>query len=795
VFSVGINDFYSNGKSDSKNYADSTGSSEHTAKFGPFDPNLVIAGDLPSINCHSTGSIEFYIKVENVFTNFNITSVEAYVESANTRDVSNMISCSPMNNLKSGSGIKCSLNLNQLLSIGIPCLPDGRIDNKFKIKLTLQKPDGGQISLPASKSFIITETEVEPNLTVNVISPTPPILNCLTGTKIRIDSTINHAEVISKDVDWWFKVNNTDDKNTHIDCNWTSDSWASSGSTQTEKYDYYSCTLMVSNESLTSCSGTFPIELFGKSGGYIFSDAFDVTATTQPLGLSLSITSIDPNSQVDCQIVDKQNTCIPKQPQRVLKAKIESTTGVDISELKLLGSMYRINNLSASPMVCRPESSDTTYKEYKCNVFISAIPVTSLLQHTEEMNITFDARYVNYYESISASTTTAGLDLSYQATNISETVDTMKVIEEKQSNINKYIKIFEKLEKIAKVLNYIGCCCGFGNIIEKIYKDPDIGNILNQLKRFAGEALYGSGTKNTAVKVINAVANLGLKFYTCFYKSYFNILNDKRQDLMDFQNTGASPPLEHKKYGFDDIITRGDFYSCIGSAFWNGVSSCLLCGFIMFAIRLIFPVVNSICVWIGNPWVSAGLAALQILIVVFAILLFIKTYKDSNAILHAADAGIETQIKVQNAVTDYAEAYANATADVLESTVASQGLENLFPTLPTVKFYINSTTQGLLDYNETVCRDEEIFITYNFVKFNNTPSYTNQLLIKDNVRGWSNITSLPDLNGTLGPYRIGDLFQVSSPPPPLDISNEYDFLVSYGYGDVFTYKLYYDNTC
>ncbi len=741
-----------------------------------IEPVLKIVDDLKPINCGSSGYITFHAYVENVLE-FDIEGIEAFVEdtsSDETHNVTSALSCFPKTKLISNQEITCNLHVRELLS-ELPSCPLEKAENRFYLTLEISYGDK-KAKISSEKSFILTEPGIEPNLEINFRISHPPYpvpeINCKTGSEIDVPVVIKHAETLYGDVTWSFSVNETSYGGNLIEC----EKILSREGEGME--NIYLCNLVVSSTAFPVCErGEVEIGLRAKTEDYNLFGNFSTTTISEDLNLGLSISGIE---KLECQIIDENGTCVPKEPQQNVTARI---TGNVPAGLRVFETRYKLGDSNITITHCKK----IRYDKYECLTFITIdqlpVPQSKDQRTTKSRTLTlfFDVKYLNYYTNISDST-----NVTLEGVILDELLNTMNVLEEDI----KYLKWIKDniywIEEAYGWINLIRTCCGFELVKKELEKGYEYA-YNGLLKKFSEMYLWGPASEWWG-KIIGVIAQHGPGIVRCIAEKGIEGINKEMKNLEDFEEGEITSEMEIPTIG---ELIKEYIAICAIENFWDRIKSTwklLLCLAIRWLLASILK--YDACTILQNPVIEALLNLIDVLVVIISALLLYSTINHGMKSLALARERINLQIAATNIMTDYLEKLKNTMETLATNMALNTAFLNLtYPIYDTVKLIFISDRTGVLDNQDEICVGDSITIEYDFEKLNQTEGFVSQLSITPSKRGPLIFDSL---KGTYGPYLTDTLLGTN---PNIDPSEMYTFTLSYE-DKKLDYELYYMNhTC
>jgi hypothetical protein len=792
---------------------------------GLLEPRLKVTEDLEPISCGSSGYRTFEMYVENVQSEFDIVEMKAYVGGYN---ITSALSCSPKENVISNEKISCRLNVNELLS-DLPECPLRRIDNIFEINIKILT-DTGFLSLSDSKTLILIESGIEPSLEITLESV--PEVNCKIGSEINIPVLIDHAEVFYKNIEWSFIFNSTKEYENLIEC----DISLSGDYTLEGKDDVYLCKLSIPDTLFFECSPGEEISLGikAKNRDYEIEDNISAMTYSQDLDLGLQITDF-PNS-VECQVINKEGLCVPKDPQRNFKIRI---TGQPLSNLEVFGFVYTLANEETNTLCEREETLGE--QSYSCLLFLPSLTLqetdAGIFEGSEEFNFSLNTRYLNYYTPLSSSKT-----LTFKGSVSNEIVDRKRALESLKKEMETLRRYYEWAMEVLGFFKMLVCCCGLAEFVEVVGGTVAAETIETTIEeglmegfKVLYESLWVVIKENVASEAAKEVlaSSAGISAVECFLKAHEKLVDDVIEKLEEFEEEDVSEfdlEIECMEGGFPNyifcIMTKPWWWSCVASTtakkildsitcgLWGCIKDCFLSAFGSLGLAICIATgqcsaeeclkcstyINScaaiilVIIYYGAEEISKYCnyvkTALNVISMVIGFLFMWISFSNTQHYIEVALEQMDLQTKAAKdfaiVMEDHIESQMDFITNISTTTNLFQAFQSAFE-FPTVSLFFNSTRTGkMLEYNETVCKDDGIIIEYEFNRLNATGDFDLGGSLK--IIGGRTLY-LTGLNGTIGPHKAVDLFDDP------DSSGEYDFMLSYPYGSV-TYKLYYYNqTC
>jgi len=753
--------------------------------------------------------------IDNLPPGSNMTGMEAYVTdlsyTSDKYDVTSSVTCAPTRNLISNEEISCRLNVEELLS-KIPDCPMERIDNRFDLFLDIQT-EMGPVSLSGSKIIVITEAGIQPNLRIDFQTVYPPMqtprINCLTGSVVDVPVVLEHTEVFYGETEWSLRINNSQEFRELIECELILE-----GELRSEgKDDIYMCILTVPDIFFPECGGgSISLEISARNEDYRISDSFETTTFARMLNLGLSLDDIE---TIECQIVNEEGSCIPRNPQQNISVRI---VGNVPKYIEAFDFAYELEGENQTDTYCRREEYDT----YECIVFITKyeLPMPSgsgTTQKSRDLNFSMQVKHINYYQTLSETT-----KVEMEGRTIHDFLSAKDVLEGSKKKLDKWNRWKDIIEDAVWVVDFVNLCCAIVNI-EKQLNDIEW---LNQMSETYGRTLPGvSGTMwrgiaegtgqylkkvekvgeglSVLLKVLqdealSIVMSAGPGVIGCIGEAALEAVDIEIENIERFESGAINSELEVPDNILDYLKSLVD---CAGKNFWENIKSRwtgYLCMVGVFVLNLICEgCLTQVCQTITQITGPLKLFLTLALLIVNVMLMNISMTMATEAIAMAREE-INIQLRVRSVVADYMEYMKNTLLAIAMANVNSQAYNFIQPQLaadPVSVFFISDRT-GLLAYDDEICRGDSLTIKYNLEKLNQTEDFVSQLRIQNSVRPFSRTLAFLGLKGEYGPYSIDSIFRTD---PNNNPSSYYTFLLSYkieGIEETVGYRVYYNNqTC
>jgi len=697
--------------------------------------------------------------------------MEAVVEDASTGvsyNVTSAVSCSPRSDIISNQEIRCKLNVRELLS-RIPSCPLQQSENKFYIDFGISYP-GKTARVSDSKILTVTPSGTIPELEVNFGVSQPPYdipeLNCMTGSEVDVPVVIHHAETMFGDIGWSFSVNGT--QASGIECEKIL-------SRQNEGRDeIYLCTLTVPNILFSVCEdgSEANVVINARTKDYGLSGNFSTITVSEELDLSLKVSPMD---RVECQIIDENGTCIPREPQQNVTVTIAGNVP---ERLNVFETRYKLGDEDITEIYCRKIRSD----RYECTTFvtIATLPMpsdkNSKSNITREISVFFDVKYLNYYRNISAKT-----EFVMEGTvtgELGELINTLNLLEKDKKFYEAIESIGKKLQIVSFIIDTISICCSMVRIADQL-KQLDVKiSVTKVLEKF----LLGAGTSKFAQAYDLLVGN-GPALMTCVAGEAIQDIADEQQNLKDFEEGKITAQLDVPSLS---KLMAESYPKCRAVALWSQVKSSAA-GWACFALSWVFPPLKAACTYM-KAVLSALAKAINILFFAISLLTTVLTYNQALKDIAAARERINMQLSASNIMSDYAEKLAN-TMDTLATGIATNAAlaSIISPSYSTVRLAFISDRTGVLANDAEICSGDIVTIDYDFSKLSQIENFKSELSISSSSH--SKTLHFEGLSGTYGPYGTDEILGTD---PITDQSEPYLFTLRY-LDKRLDYKLNYVN--
>jgi hypothetical protein len=242
----------------------------------------------------------------------------------------------------------------------LPYCPFDKTVNNFYLTLDISYGNK-KVKISDGKDFILTRSGTKPKLEVNFEVSAPPYpvpeINCKTGSEIDVPVVIKNAETMYGDITWSFLVNGTSYGGNLIDCEkiLTRDGEG--------KEDIYICELVIANTAFPGCVGNEGVEIGvrAQNKDYDISGNFTTRLVSEDLNLGLSLSRIE---TLQCQIIDENGTCVPKEPQQNVTVRI---TGNVPAKIRVFETRYKLGDSNITTTYCNRISGN----KYECLAFIT----------------------------------------------------------------------------------------------------------------------------------------------------------------------------------------------------------------------------------------------------------------------------------------------------------------------------------------------------------------------------------------------------------------------------------------
>ena len=736
-----------------------------------IDPVLKIIDELKPVECESQGTLGFRAYVENV-GEFDITSMEALFEDATSGtyyNVTNAVSCGPRANLISNQEIVCTLNTKTLLA-KLPDCPLESTVNRLYLSFDIAQEQSSN-KVTDSKIISIIGSGIEPGMEVDFYVSRPPypvpVINCNTGSEIDVPVVISHAERLYDSIDWSFAANGT--SSNMIEC-------GKLHSTEDEDYgrkDIYLCTLTVSSTMYPKCEdgAETTVGISARSGDFNLTGSFATTLTSQDLNLGLRISDIAP---VDCQIIGQDGRCVPKDPQKNVTVTI---TGNVPERLKVFESRYKLANGNVSTLICKKLSGT----RYQCMTFITLdnLPVPStkgdVTTKEREMTIYFDVKYLNYYESISATKT-----FEMKGTALDELINLIELLNKDKDFYELIGDISTVLNKALWVINVVRGCCALES-----FRGSD-GKLsvtfVDVIKKFAKNFFFGE-SKGGFDKALTVFEKFGPGIIQCIAEKMVEKIDEEIKNQQDFEKGAVNAEIEMPDLG--DFLKN--FPECTAKSFWDQLKSSTAVGWLCAIIMSFTGAGATICPILQNPLLQGIMSVIDAMIAIISILLQILEMDQAMKNIAISRESINLQLAASNSLTEYVTNMQNSIQMIASLVVTSAAIANITnPSYGTTKLLFISESAGMLSNGDNICTQDMITIEYDLEKLNQIEGFKPTI----EIQSMTNAKKLyfDSLVGKYGPYSTDALLGTS----PSDPSELYTFTLSYG-DDKLSYQLNYVN--
>jgi hypothetical protein len=727
--------------------------------------------ELPAIDCESKGTMRFHFYAENVFTQFEISELKAYIieKTGNTHDISDMVSCSPLSNLIGNQQITCSIDIQSLL-INLPDCPlRGGIENDLKIsvKITGQQ---GTITLIGMRKLILTRAGVSPSL--SVVNIPDPKLNCIVGSEVDAILKINHAEILGTPR-WSFVVN----QKTRYDSEYIKDQQYF----PEERIDTYQCALQVSNSTLPSCTGQARIDVYAVSNKKNITTDFNLTIVKQEFAFGMEVY---PPGDIECQIVDKEGTCVPKDPQQTFDVLL---TGSSPDKVKIYGFRYKLGDEDFSDTICKKQDGN----RYSCLMFVTMDKSGS--SGTRDLEVQADTKYLTSFSTLSAKSS-----VSTKGTLIDESINRTEAINAKKESLAYYKKIIDIINTITTFINTIQDCCALADFSSTLVlglRYVSFNAIKDAFIKLLKAELANLWNKNEQwyVNLLDLILQNGPLVVSCLTDVAMRKFDAEMKNFQDFESGSLQNELETPDmYDLSNFVDA-KFWQCIAANKWNSKKWSLVCSLAVGIIAVFVPggavAIFNICSALRSSVFMYVKGALTIVISTMLFIVAFNTYKDSKDAIQYARESLNAQLKAQEALESYSESFRN-TVESISASKANKVLDEMFPESPEVKLVFTDQTGNLIGFNQSVCKNDLLTVEYEFGKFNVTGNFEPKLEIT--APSGTKTLVFNNLSGSYGPITVKDLFNIANPPSPPTPSGDCNFALP---GGDILYTIYYESTC
>jgi hypothetical protein len=731
-----------------------------------IEPALNIIDDLEPINCSSSGYLTLRAYVENV-PEFDITGVEASLHDVSLDvyyNVTSAVSCSPKTHLISNEEITCRLNIKELLS-KIPACPLAFTANPFYLSFELSSLDK-KVRVTGEKELALLRPGTEPSLEINfnVAQPPYPVpeINCMTGSEVDVPVVVHHAEALFGALAWSFSVDRA--AGSSMECN----RLLSNDLGEEGRDDIYLCTLSIPSTMFPACeegNATW-IGAAAKTKDRELSANFSTLLVARELDLRLRLSDI---GKVECQIVDEEGTCYPKNPQRNVTATI---TGNVPEKLKVFEARYKLGDSNITLTSCKKKSST----RHECTTFITfdklPLPASENLTTTKARALTLflDVKYMNYYRNISAST-----DVVMEGRVLDGLLDTLKAMDEEKALFQKLKELFNKwIIPVYNTVNLMSACCLLNDLLSQLKGDLGTG-----IKNYLWKKLIGTST-DALQKTLDALIGNGPGLVSCIADKAIKVIEEEQQKLQAFEDGQITTAFDIPD--MTDLIIQ--YYpECRAQNYWSSIKSdfnwrtILKCVGIFLAIALVTggtqtPV--TVCLFMKGPVMDNIISVMNKLLAAISFLTLLNTYNMNLKAIALARERMNIQLQAADIMAAYADVLAKTMESLATSLATNSLLHNLtYPAAETVKLIFISDRTGVLDNGDEICSGDPITIEYNFEKLNVTGDFTSQIALRNSR---SRTLYLSGLKGAYGPYDTDALLGTD---PRVDPSDDYIFTLNY----------------
>ncbi|RLI99429.1 MAG: hypothetical protein DRP03_03585 [Candidatus Aenigmatarchaeota archaeon] len=717
-----------------------------------YTPELHVREIEPiAFNSHKRIATEIY--VSNLITDFSIASLEVFLKSQGEEyDISDAIHCSPLRNIASEEKIKCIIDTATMFSL----LPEGFKDKKCKVEFKANITHFGSLILTNKTEIIFYEKGTRPRIEIKE-EGLDKTLNCLTGDEKVFPVTVEHGEIVKGE--WFFGIDSRNiTKEEFIDCKL----YVKGEFDENGRKDIYVCKVIIPPASLPCKEGEGDVlfKLFLKSDEYVVSDNVTFSLKEEELNPELAIDFPD---EIECQIVSDEYECYPINPSRKLTATILNAP----SSLNIVRAYYKWDNRELTKSVCKRAGEN----KYECNVFVPSYNVGRTLRKERNINLTVEVQYLAYHAKLSASKT-----VTMEGKIIDDAIDTKKAIEKRASYLG-YMKRFASwLYRIHMILSFIGQCCFASGFINKIYSNSE-GKILGLVKDYIKDEFWDSEA-STLRNIINIAKDGAPIALYCAIKTGEHMLLERLNKLDSFEE-GEEVEIESIGNFYSYFFESGQFYECMMKRYAMAKGAGAICVIIGIVLIAAFPhlaiAADKVCDVVDKVENVVGFA-----IALISLYLLYDSFNKVRDMVSITDSIVKTRTSKLRSVEDYATSY----SEVLKSMNSGTALSNTLNSNLSYGDVVITFSRGdeLLVYNESVCADDEIRISYDFEKLGKVPE-----LDIYNTGGYVNGISL-DIKGEYEGV-VKDIFHINEHSD----ADTYYFVINTDHG-VISYPLYY-NAC
>ncbi|NIO20386.1 MAG: hypothetical protein GTN76_06505, partial [Candidatus Aenigmarchaeota archaeon] len=706
---------------------------ERKVRMSVLQPTLHIVDDLKPIDCESSDYINFRMFIDNLQSWSNITNIEAYVvdlSKTDTKyDVTPSLLCTPKTNIISNEEISCHINIEELL-FRIRACPLQRIDNIFEIYLDVQT-EAGMKRLSGSKTIIITEAGIQPELKIDFNAVYPPMqiprINCLTGSIIDVPVVLDHTEVFYGKTEWSLRINESQEFRELIECELTLEG----DYRQEGKSDIYMCILTIPSTFFPTCvRGDVSVKIIARNGEHRIYDSFDTKTYSQQLNLGLYIEDLD---LMECKIINENGTCIPTNPQQNITVTI---VGNVPKYIEAFDFSYALGDENETDTYCRRDR----YNLYECIVFITkdTLPMpsgTGTTTESRDLNFSMQIKHINYYQTLSE-TTTVGME----GTAIHDFLSAKKTLEEMKKRLEDWNKVKDVLEDAAWLIDFISLCCKIVNIERQL---NDLKFLQQMLEKY-GRTLPGVwGQINAAVaaqlkerllkiekigeeiwvllqflqsEIKSIIMSAGPGIIGCIGEAALKAVDIEIENIEKFESGQINQPLDTPDNILDYLKS---LVSCAAENFWDNIKSRwlgYLCAVAVFVVNIICQgCLTSVCKIITEIAGPLKFFITLALMIVNTIIMGISINMATEAISLAREE-INILTMGNNALADYMENMKNTFLAIALAQVNDQLYKFIQPTIAAdmVRLFFISSRTGILNYDDEICRGDSLTIEYNF---------------------------------------------------------------------------------
>lgn len=446
---------------------------ERKISFAPIETQIKILDSekFGPLMC-SDNKEKFSIIIENPTSEkFDIETIESTVIiNGVPRNAAEFVSCSPKEDLVGNEQIDCYFDTASFADeFADPC-PPAEPGIQFIMSVTIATERSTKRLSPLIVDTALVDSDIRAEMEISGAMYDVPEVNCVLGSDIEMLVTVNHAEAIKGDIDWTYTINETDKEYSTIECSLVSEGVLGSEG----RSDLYSCTMTIPGIAFTDCNEgvIFPVNMTAQIDGEKSEGGFYALTIKEELELRLNVLSTGGDSK--CQIVSVEGNkgdCVPKSPQREM---LVSVSGNRVDQVETFNYRYSIDGGNATKTTCEKTGSNENRLTFSCNLFLPRRIVTESPDEpgtyggSSDINVSFDTRYMNIYETISSDTR-----VSYSGDYKDDSVEIVAKMEKLRDEIKKWENVTKFLKKVLEKYELVKCCCSLGVDLKDAYKSKD----------------------------------------------------------------------------------------------------------------------------------------------------------------------------------------------------------------------------------------------------------------------------------------------------------------------------------